>query len=373
MQHSKGACVKSGGCRRKRAITAARREQNRVAQKAYRQRIKEARQSAVKKPVKGTRRLSELRPCEPHTGRSSHGLLAHVLDQGCRQRPEFAIMEHGVLDCMTSLASKSSNPANNINNLGLASRQVTANPPSVTLSISDTLELDLLTSRSPVLSPSRLLPAPIDWAMPLHGPQSTDLFPVEVCGSNTEIIQDPSETWKTLPDPITKTIQLAPVTTLTAIIDNALRLHLDLSKILTADYMSPFYRPVAPQDDPQFLPGTASYPWIPADLQPTLAQIVYPHHPFLDLIPFPLIRARAIMMVTFMPHAFNLANFKNDIFTNGALVCLPTSSNRQPWDMRNWEAAPWFLRKWKMLVDGDGGELWKQSSWWWSMRGLSED
>ncbi|KIW92573.1 uncharacterized protein Z519_06420 [Cladophialophora bantiana CBS 173.52] len=253
MQHSKGACVKSDGCRRKRTITAARREQNRVAQKAYRQRIKEARQSDAKKLVNDTPRLSELRPYEPFLGRPSCGLLAHASDQRCQQRPEFAIMEHSVLDCMTSLASKSSIPANNINNLGRASRQATANPPSATVSISDTLELNLLTSPSPALSLSRLLLTPIGWDMPLQVSQSTDLFPVEVCGNNTENIQDPEGTWNILAGRITMTIQFAPVTTLTAIIDNALRLHLDLAQILTVDYMSPFYRPAAPQDDPQFL------------------------------------------------------------------------------------------------------------------------
>ena len=55
----------------------------------------------------------------------------------------------------------------------------------------------------------------------------------------------------------------------------------------------------------------------------------------------------------------------------GGLVCRHDRSkielgngNGQPWDMRSWEAAPWFVKKWKILIDGEEGETRKQSSWW---------
>lgn len=176
---------------------------------------------------------------------------------------------------------------------------------------------------------------------------------------------------KPLADPIINALQFTPATAFKAALENALILHVDLATIRTPACSSPFYRPVAPQDDPQSLLASVSHPEIPAHLQPTLAQVLYPHHPFLDLLPFPLLRANAITMWTLMPHVFDLADFKNDIIFNGALVCWTSNSSFHPWDMRSWEAAPWFLEKWRMLLDGECGEIWQQSSWWWNMRGPS--
>lgn len=44
-----------------------------------------------------------------------------------------------------------------------------------------------------------------------------------------------------------------------------------------------------------------------------------------------------------------------------------------PWDVRSWEARPWFLRKYWALLGGEEGELVRQSEWWRGMRGEDED
>lgn len=74
-------------------------------------------------------------------------------------------------------------------------------------------------------------------------------------------------------------------------------------------------------------------------------------------------------MAVLMPHVFDMAEFKREIVLRDALACWSRngSSSGQPYDLRNWEAAPWFLQKWKMLVDGEEGQIWKQSSWWWAV------
>jgi hypothetical protein len=41
----------------------------------------------------------------------------------------------------------------------------------------------------------------------------------------------------------------------------------------------------------------------------------------------------------------------------------------QPWDIRSWEAEPWFLHKWQALLGGESHELWTQTQWWRLMRG----
>ncbi|KAM6476782.1 hypothetical protein HDV62DRAFT_374511 [Trichoderma sp. SZMC 28011] len=40
---------------------------------------------------------------------------------------------------------------------------------------------------------------------------------------------------------------------------------------------------------------------MPANLRPTLSQLLIPHHASLDLIPLPLLRERAIMLSAAMP------------------------------------------------------------------------
>lgn len=48
-------------------------------------------------------------------------------------------------------------------------------------------------------------------------------------------------------------------------------------------------------------------------------------------------------------------------------------SSGAPWDHRSWEAKPWFLRKYWVLLGGEEGELVRQSEWWRGVRGEEED
>lgn len=41
------------------------------------------------------------------------------------------------------------------------------------------------------------------------------------------------------------------------------------------------------------------------------------------------------------------------------LVYSRAEANGQPWDGRSWEVAPWFLRKWRMLMVGEEGSFWR--------------
>jgi hypothetical protein len=161
----------------------------------------------------------------------------------------------------------------------------------------------------------------------------------------------PSSRRPPLPDPYSNSILYVQTSTLLPYLHNARCIGLEIEDLLAM--RSTFYRPdTTMADDTASLLAAARKPWIPTHLQPTLAQILFPHHPYLDLLPFPILRERAITFATM----FNPRELKLDIFQNG-LACYPhsrnggTMSSKQPWDIRSWEVKPWFLKKWRLLMD----------------------
>lgn len=156
---------------------------------------------------------------------------------------------------------------------------------------------------------------------------------------------------------------------LMAMLRNASALGFNIDDVGSCRYdtMSPLYSPATPASDPA---GLLSY-WgrrqrnaaLPPDLQPTLNQMLIPHHVSLDLIPFPALRDRIIVLSAAMPATFNMWELKLDIYTRGGLTVVrgkgsgASKGGFQPWDRRSWVATPWFLRKWKLLVEEDREQL----------------
>lgn len=96
---------------------------------------------------------------------------------------------------------------------------------------------------------------------------------------------------------------------------------------------------------------------------------------YIDMIPFPVFRDRAITLLNMTPPAFDEAELKRDIESEGLLVwgvAQGTSGRASTLlrDRRNWECAEWFAKKWKLLITGSGLE--EQSRWWRTMRGEDE-
>lgn len=134
-----------------------------------------------------------------------------------------------------------------------------------------------------------------------------------------------------------------------AVLNNANCLNFDLSLLAdcSQSYMSPFFRSITAQDKPHDLVASTLDPTVPVHLQPTMAQILVPHHASLDLIPLPLLRDRVIMMSFAMPDLFDLWDLKLDIYDRNALVYRPTGPDEgQSWDQNSWKATSWFLQKW---------------------------
>ncbi|KAF2676904.1 hypothetical protein K458DRAFT_492189 [Lentithecium fluviatile CBS 122367] len=115
---------------------------------------------------------------------------------------------------------------------------------------------------------------------------------------------------------------------------------------------------------------------ISPDLTPTPLQHSHPHGMYLDLIPFPIFRDRAITLLSMTPPAFDEGELRRDIEAEGLLVWgagggSSGSATGLVRDRRNWECARWFARKWRLLVEGSG--LDEQTRWWRVMRGEDED
>lgn len=130
-------------------------------------------------------------------------------------------------------------------------------------------------------------------------------------------------------------------------------------------------------------------------LRPTPTQLLHPHPSYLDCIVFPYFRDQAVR-ASAAGTLDHMALFL-DIIMHGGMVCWGGTSgltNRHSrraaatsrrngmrdsvaWSTRSWEAKRWFLRKWSHLVGteqeelarGDHDGIWRASRWWWDMRG----
>lgn len=156
--------------------------------------------------------------------------------------------------------------------------------------------------------------------------------------------------------------------------------------------VSPFYRPgsgggaITSGEDETAHDGTVStvqriFKTLKPDLRPIKEQITTYHHPCVDVFPFPTLRRNILRGVVLVDED----EFFDDLLQG--LVCWAGAglsrrdrdvntgrvSSGTPWDSRSWEAKPWFLRKYWILLGGEDGELVRQSQWWRSMRGEDSD
>lgn len=111
-------------------------------------------------------------------------------------------------------------------------------------------------------------------------------------------------------------------------------------------------------------------------LRPSSAQIIHPHHPYLDVLPFPVFRERVLRLISTDPPMIDEDELCEDLTKDG-LICWGTTlggtneatGSGAPWDLRSWEAQPWFMKKWWILIGGKEGEIYQQTRWWYEMRG----
>ncbi|KAL2068787.1 hypothetical protein VTL71DRAFT_15125 [Oculimacula yallundae] len=179
-----------------------------------------------------------------------------------------------------------------------------------------------------------------------------------------------------LPDPNRNTLTLVRTSTLQAYLSIATSLRIPIDELYLPTCPSPFYQPGLTTSIFQHQELIASYTTtIPHNLLPIPLQITVPHHPWLDLIPFPILGERVLSLLSMTPPMIDLLDLKGDIFISDGIFCWRSGKKGglgQPREARNWEAEAWFLKKWWMLVGGEGGDLWKQTEWWRCVRGMEK-
>jgi len=106
-------------------------------------------------------------------------------------------------------------------------------------------------------------------------------------------------------------------------------------------------------------------------LIPTTVQCTIPHPPYIDAFPFPSFRDNLIQFESLgLPEKYGISRNQlcQDMHDGGLLIWGTTDGKHGgvAWDPRSWEAAPWFLKRYHMII---GEELKYSSRWWRNMRG----
>ncbi|KAL5356322.1 hypothetical protein BJX96DRAFT_142633 [Aspergillus floccosus] len=289
--------------RPKRVITPARKEQNRIAQRVYRQRQKER----LQREKQCTGKLNPAKDIRPSIPDHSNREPEFVEDV---QRCDWPTVDLPVVD-----------------QDGTPSHQQL---PQVMLTLDHLFPSDSARDKSTGFA-----------ATDLQEYTDTPTTPESSSTDEPDVL---------LPDPYGSSLELTQTTLLRACVLNASSLGIGVEEFFSYKCMSlcsPFYRPnTSMSEDPRTLIRSISHPGIPQHLQPTLTQILFPHHPLLDLIPFPAMRTRAIMLAATAPNLLDSVDLKTDIVAQGGITC----HGGQPGDMRSWKVAPWFRKKWQLLL-----------------------
>ncbi|GAD95781.1 conserved hypothetical protein [Paecilomyces variotii No. 5] len=171
-----------------------------------------------------------------------------------------------------------------------------------------------------------------------------------------------------IPDIHMNTIQLTTMSFIAACFANAAMIGLSPDALWDSTTQSPFYH--------MEMPNTAHLAHLKPLLQPSTTQVTHPHHPYLDILPLPAFRNRTIQLLQIQPPPFDPAELCEDLKNDGIVCWGSTRADRQdslgsgaPWDIRSWEVKPWFLKKWWILFDGPDGEMYQHSRWWCELRG----
>jgi hypothetical protein len=166
--------------------------------------------------------------------------------------------------------------------------------------------------------------------------------------------------------PYANTLRIARLSYFSALFANFSALGFDFSIFLDENSVSPYCT--------DNLPLPEGFKDTPVNLRPLLCQTTVSHHPYLDSLPFPTFRQRALAALSTDPPLLNEDDLCVDLMLKDGLVCWGSIGGDgidrgSPWESRSWEAKGWFLRKWWWLVGGEDEEMWRASRWWASQRG----
>jgi hypothetical protein len=178
-----------------------------------------------------------------------------------------------------------------------------------------------------------------------------------------------------VPDIRQNNIRIKQVLFVAACVTNASSLGLPLEALNCDSTASPFFRDSASESAAK-MACLSDFPDVKTNLRPCAAQLMYKHHPYIDVLPFPTFRERLIKLACAQEPMIDEDELCKDLENDG-LICWGSSlgggsavkGSGAPWDIRSWEAQDWFMKKWWILIGGAEGEIYKQTQWWCEMRG----
>lgn len=173
-----------------------------------------------------------------------------------------------------------------------------------------------------------------------------------------------------------------------AFVINSAQLGITENMLCDRDGSSHFYRSSdRPADDPLtervVKANQAIFKSLKPDLRPVREQIIMRHNSWIDVLPFPTLRANIIKNKDGLDEDTLLRDLMQGLicwraggdgggageggirgmWTDLSLVTRD-AVNGTPWESRSWECRPWFLRKYWELLGGEEGDLVRQSEWW---------
>jgi hypothetical protein len=178
-----------------------------------------------------------------------------------------------------------------------------------------------------------------------------------------------------LPDIRRNNIRIKQVLFVAACVTNASSLGLPVEALNCNGIESPFFRDSVSESAAK-MACLSDFPDLKTHLRPCAAQLMYKHHPYIDVLPFPTFRERLIKLACAEEPMIDEDELCKDLENDG-LICWGSSlgggsavkGSGAPWDIRSWEAQDWFMKKWWILIGGAEGEIYKQTQWWCEMRG----
>jgi hypothetical protein len=170
-------------------------------------------------------------------------------------------------------------------------------------------------------------------------------------------------------------IRIKQVLFVAACVTNASYLGLSLDGLNCDNAESPFFRNSVSESAAKTA-CLSDFLDLKTYLRPCATQLMYRHHPYIDVLPFPTFRERLIKLACTKEPMIDEDELCKDLENDG-LICWGSSlgggsaamGSGAPWDIRSWEAQDWFMKKWWVLIGGVEGEIYKQTQWWCEMRG----
>jgi hypothetical protein len=198
----------------------------------------------------------------------------------------------------------------------------------------------------------------------------------QLCTDKILVVQNANKEYvASLPDAPRNNIRIKQVVFVAACVANASSLGLPPDGLNCDSGESPFFRNSTSESAAKTA-CLSDFLHLKTHLRPCATQLIYKHHPYIDVLPFPTFRERLIKLACTKEPMIDEDELCKDLENDG-LICWGSSlgggsvamGSGAPWDIRSWEAQNWFIKKWWILIGGAEGEIYKQTQWWREMRG----